>query len=239
MRARLSISVRTRALLVFAIFVLGSTASFAASIRSPYRSRVTTRRARRVRARHVRWNPLLRGSHESLLRQNDEIDRLQLPRIANDEELLELENREELVPLADSRSLIISPSIEDTRRYCRPWTREFVNDLSDDYYAKFHKQIVLTSAVRTQEQQEKLRHRNRNAAPADGGTASSHLAGTTIDIGKKGMSRAERKWVDQYVFKLHEAGLVEAAEERRQSCYHIMVSERYTGWREANRLATR
>lgn len=236
----MSISVRTKSLLVLVIFVAASTASFAASIRSPYRTRVTTRRMRRTRAhRVVRWNPLLRGSHESLLRQNDEIDRLQLPRIANDEELLELETREELVPLADSRALLINPSIEENRRYCRAWTRDFVNDLSNDYYSKFHQKIVLTSAVRTAEQQEKLRRKNHNAAPADGGTASSHLAGTTIDIGKKGMTRAQRKWVDQYVYQLHQEGLVEAAEERRQACYHIMVSERYTDWREANRLANR
>ena len=239
MRPRLIIPVRTRSLLLLVILVAGSTASFAASIRTPYRTRVTTRRARRTHVRHVRWNPLLRGSHESLLRQNDEIDRLQLPRIANDEELVELETKEELVPLADSRALLINPSIEDNHRYCRSWTRDFVNDLSEDYYTKFHQKIILTSAVRTAEQQEKLRHRNRNAAPAEGGTASSHLAGTTIDIGKKGMSRLQRKWVDQYVYQLHQVGLVEAAEERRQACYHIMVSERYTGWREANRLANR
>jgi hypothetical protein len=235
----LNIPVRTKSLLLLLIFVAVSTASFAASIRTPYRTRVTNRRMRRARTRHVRWNPLLRGSHESLLRQNDEIDRLQLPRIANDEELLELETREELVPLSDSRSLLINPSIEDNRRYCRSWTRDFVNDLSEDFYAKFHQKIILTSAVRTIEQQEKLRRRNRNAAPAEGGTASSHLAGTTIDIGKKGMTRAQRKWVDQYVYQLHQEGLVEAAEERRQACYHIMVSERYTDWREANRLANR
>ncbi len=187
----------------------------------------------------IAWNPLLRGSRESMLRQNDEIDRLQLTRIANDDELLDLVTREELVPLENTNALLINPSIEDNRRYSRPWTRDFVNDISDDFYAKFHQKIILTSAVRTQEQQTKLRRRNRNAAPSDGEIASSHLAGTTIDFAKKGMSKAQRKWFDHYVYDLQQSGLVEAAEERRQACYHIMVSERYTGWREANRLAVR
>jgi hypothetical protein len=30
---------------------------------------------------------------------------------------------------------------------------------------------------------------------------------------------------------------VEAAEERRTWCFHVMVSNRYTEWREANQLA--
>lgn len=237
-------TISNRSLVLLVIFIVASTASFAASIRAPYRtSRVSrvSRHTRRARARRVvvRWNPLLRGSRESMLRQNDEIDRLQLVRIANDDELLDLVTREELVPLEDSRALMINPSIEENRRYARAWTRDFVSDISEDFYAKFHQKIILTSAVRTQEQQEKLRHKNRNAAPSDGEIASSHLAGTTIDFAKKGMSRSQRKWFDRYVYDLQQAGLVEAAEERRQACYHIMVSERYTGWREANRLAVR
>ena len=34
-----------------------------------------------------------------MVRQNEEIDRLQLPRIADNEQLLELERTEELVPI--------------------------------------------------------------------------------------------------------------------------------------------
>jgi hypothetical protein len=233
-------TISNRSLLLLVIFVVASTASFGASIRAPYRTTRVARHTRRTRVRRVvHWNPLLRGSRESMLRQNDEIDRLQLVRIANDDELLELVASEELVPLEDTRALLINPSIEENRRYARAWTRDFVNDISDDFYSKFHQKIILTSAVRTQEQQEKLRHKNHNAAPSEGEIASSHLAGTTIDFAKKGMSRAERKWFDHYVYDLQQVGLVEAAEERRQACYHIMVSERYTGWREANRLAVR
>jgi len=36
---------------------------------------------------------------------------------------------------------------------------------------------------------------------------------------------------------MRDQGLVEAAEERRQACFHVMVSDRYTEWREANLLA--
>jgi hypothetical protein len=173
----------------------------------------------------------LRGSHESLLRQNEEIDRLQLPRIATDAELLDLVERQELVALLDSQSVTVSPKIEHSRRYCRPWTRDFVQDLAAAFYAKFRQPIQITSAVRTVEQQRKLRRINGNAAPIEGDTASSHLAGTTIDIGKKGMTVAQRKWLDAWVLPLQSEHIVEAAEERRQACYHIMVTDRYIQWR--------
>jgi len=46
------------------------------------------------------------------------------------------------------------------------------------------------------------------------------------------MSHKQRMWFDQYVLKLQQLGLVEAAEERRQACYHIMVSNRYDDYRD-------
>jgi hypothetical protein len=87
--------------------------------------------------------------------------------------------------------------------------------------------------VRTVDQQARLQRWNHNAAPIDGDTASSHLAGLTVDIGKRPMSGKQRAWIDQYVLKLQQLGLVEAAEERRQACYHIMVSNRYDEYRGA------
>jgi len=235
----------------FALVALLLTANFvtAASLRSPHRGgaashrRVAVRRnvaapsVRPSRRHRIPWNPVLKGSHESQLRQNQEIDRLSLPRIANDFELQELELREELVPLNDSRTLQLGANLTPTRRYCRPWTRDFVEDLSEAFYEEFHHPLQLTSAVRTVEQQARLRRWNRNAAPIEGDTASSHLAGMSIDIGKRGLSRKEKKFLDAYILPLVQAGLVEAAEERRQACYHIMVSERYTGWHEEQQLS--
>jgi hypothetical protein len=180
--------------------------------------------------RYLRWSPVLRGSHESMLRQNELINRLQLPRIADDDELLSLEVRQDLVPVSESPALRLSPNLGSTRRYCRPWTRQFITDISEAYYRKFGKPLWVTSLVRTVKQQYRLRRYNRNAAPAEGDIASSHLAGVAVDIGKGPMSLRERKWVDSYVLPLQQAGLVEAAEERRQACYHIMVSDRYEKW---------
>src|SRR5215472_117381 len=87
--------------------------------------------------RHVAWNPVLRGSHDSMTRQNEEIDRLQLPRIADQQQLLELERTGELVPIPESQGLRWSSAIQSDKRFARPWTNQFLQDMSEAYYKEF------------------------------------------------------------------------------------------------------
>ncbi len=199
--------------------------------------RTTKSQKRRPRVRRVYWNPVLRGSYESMLRQNEEIDRLQLLRIEDDAQLEDLILKQELVEIEESNALRVAANLDSQRRYCRPWTLSFLQDLSTAFHAKFKTPIQVNSAVRTMEQQKKLRRTNRNAAPEWGETASSHLAGITVDISKRGLNRKQRKWLDAYLLELRNQQLIEAAEERRQPVYHIMVSERYDGYREGQSQA--
>jgi hypothetical protein len=174
------------------------------------------------------WNPVFKPSHDSLLKQNAEIDRLELPRIQDDVELEQLKLDGKLVPIVPSEALRVDPRLDPDRRYCRPWTLKFVQDLADAYHQQFGDQIQVNSAVRTVVVQKKLRRHNRNAAPAEGEIASSHLAGVTVDLQRRGMSKKEIKWVENYLIPMKAAGLVEPEEERRQWVFHIMVSNRYT-----------
>ena len=176
---------------------------------------------------------MFRPSHESLLLQNEEINRLDLPRIQDDDELEALKESQALVPIRIGQTLRIDPRLDPNRRFCRPWTRDFVEDLSEAYYRQFHDQIQVNSAVRTVKVQQKLRRHNRNAAPAEGETASSHLAGLTLDIQRRGMTREQVHFVERYLFYLRALGLVEPEEERRQWVFHVMVSERYASWRDS------
>jgi hypothetical protein len=171
--------------------------------------------------------PELRGSRDSLLKQNLEIDQAGLQRIEDDEQLQQLEDRGVLIPLADTQYVTINPSLKDNRRFARPWTAQFVDDMGREFYETFHKPIEVNSAVRTAEQQRKLTRRNHNAAPAEGETASSHLAGTTVDIAKRGLTRKQHKWIADYLANLKKQDVIEPEEERRQACFHVMVSQRY------------
>ncbi len=189
--------------------------------------------------RRLLWYPMFRPSHDSQLRQNEEIDRLGLPRIQDDAQLEALKASGELVPIEASEALKIEPSLDPSRRFCRPWTRDFVQDLSEVYYRQFHAQIQVNSAVRTVKVQKKLRRRNRNAAPAEGDTASSHLAGITVDLQRRGLTIEQMRFVEHYLFYLKALDLVEPEEERRHWCFHVMVSERYSDWRETQTVFPR
>lgn len=226
-----------RNFVISALLVLSLTSSsFALHTRARYQRRLRGKVTRRV----VKWTPLLlKGSHDSLVRQNEEIDRLQLARVADDDALEQLVQKQELVALPSDKYVRVDSRLDENRRYCRPWTRDFLNDLGQAYYKQFRQSIQVNSAVRTVEQQEKLMRHNGNAAPAEGPTASSHLAGLTVDIAKHGMTRKQRKWMEEYLVRLRDLGLVEAAEERKQACFHVMVSDRYATWRETENLASR
>lgn len=191
-------------------------------------------RHRRVRFYGLRLDPALRGSHDSLLKQNEEIDRAGLPRIQDEAELDRLKAAGELVPVTESKYLRVDPRLPEDRRFCKPWTMAFLSDLSHDYFVQFKQPIQVNSAVRTVEQQRKLRRHNHNAAPEAGDTASSHLAGVTVDIAKHGMSRTQHKWVASYLERLKAQNLIEPEEERKQPVFHVMVTDRYAVYRAAH-----
>jgi Family of unknown function (DUF5715) len=192
------------------------------------------RHARRRSFRSILYHPLFRPTHDSLLRQNEEIERLELPRIQDDAELEELKSRGELLPIRASESLRFDPRLDPSRRYCRPWTRDFVEDLGAAFYQQFHAPIQVNSAVRTVEVQHKLRRHNRNAAPENGETGSSHLAGITVDIQRRGLTGEQIQWIEQYMLPLNNQRLIEPEEERHEWVFHVMVSDRYQGWHESN-----
>jgi hypothetical protein len=189
------------------------------------------------RIHRIPWNPAFRPSHESLLLQNEEIDRLNLPRIYDDKQLEKLKASGDLVPILPTKALRVQPSLDPSRRYCREWTRDFLEDISTAYFKEFHQQIQVNSAVRTVLVQQKLRRHNRNAAPEYGETASSHLAGLTVDLQRRGMNKTQVKWIEDYLRPLKEMRLVEPEEERRQYCFHIMVAGAYDQWRATKMLA--
>ena len=212
-----------------ALIIVGAVPAFSMEpIATPQQHPIT----RKVRRHRVKWNPVFRPSRESLLLQNAEVDRMELPRIQDDYELESLKSKGDLVEINPSEHLRFDPRLDPDRRYCRPWTRDFVEDLSKAYFEAFGTQIQVNSAVRTVKIQKKLRRHNRNAAPEKGELASSHLAGTTVDLQRRGMTPVQIKWMQQYMMPLKELGLIEPEEERRQWVFHVMVSDKYAQTRE-------
>jgi hypothetical protein len=171
--------------------------------------------------------PPLRGSHEILVHQNQVADRDGLDRIQSDEDLLDMRGQRLLVSIPSSNALQIDDRLPTNRRFCRPWTAQFLTALARAHYAHFHTPLQINSAVRTVEFQQHLIHINGNAAPAEGDTASPHLTGQAIDIAKHGLSLTEIAWLRGYLLPLVQEGKVDVEEEFQQACFHVSVYKRY------------
>ena len=181
--------------------------------------------------------PPMRGTRESLVRQNQRADQEGLARIQDDADITALLHHGLLVSLPAVNGLHADPRLPENRRYCRPFTARFLSDLAHAYYERFHTGLQVNSAVRTVAYQRHLLRVNGNAAPADGDIASPHLTGATIDIAKKGLSPLQVEWMRSYLSPLERAGKVDVEEEFYQSCFHISVYQSYDGVHAGDRAS--
>ncbi len=181
----------------------------------------------RHRRHRVVYASPIKGSHESLVRQNQRVEDDDLERIQDDAQLQELTESKDLVGLPENRTVTVAGNLPDERRYCRPWTRSFLLDFAGTHYAAFRAPLQVNSAVRTVEYQEELRRKNHNAAPEEGDVVSPHLTGATVDISKRGMGRKQLTWIRNYLLKLQNSGVLDVEEEFRQRVFHITVYRIY------------
>lgn len=166
----------------------------------------------------------LRGSRTALQSENVAANRLRLTRISDDTKLRSFRKKGLLVPLPESKSLKVDHRIPYKNRWCRPWTRQFLIQLSSHFFARFKEPLMVTSAVRTVGYQHRLMRINPNAARGDTPLRrSSHLTGATIDISKKNMTVAEKHWIRDRLILNKQVGRALVTEEFGQPVFHIMV----------------
>ena len=182
------------------------------------------------RLQHVKFAlpPPMKGSRESLVRQNVRADQDGLTRIEDDGDIADMLRSRQLVALPASSSLRVDPRLASNRRYCRSWTASFLSDLSRAHYTRFRTPLQVNSAVRTVAYQRHLQGINGNAAPAEGDIASPHLTGATIDIGKKGLTISQIGWMRAYLLPLQAKGRIDVEEEFQQACFHVTVYRSYS-----------
>jgi hypothetical protein len=173
--------------------------------------------------------PAMKGTHEILVHQNQMAVADGLDRIQDDDQLLEMRRYKLLVALPDNEALMVDERLPMNRRYARPWSVRFLNDLSRAHYARFGTPLIVTSAARTVEFQKRLVRINGNAAPPTGDIASPHLYGQAVDIAKHGMSVTEIAWMRAYLTPVETEGKIDVEEEFQQSCFHISIYRRYLG----------
>jgi hypothetical protein len=170
--------------------------------------------------------PPLKGSHDILVHQNRMADQEGLERLEDDADLERLRGTRQLVSLPESAGLRVNPALPENRRVARAWTARAA-EAGRAFRARFGQPLEVTSAARTVEYQLRLQQVNGNAAAAEGDTASPHLTGQAIDVGKRGMTAAQLAWMRSYLKPLMLAGKIDVEEEFQQACFHISVYRSY------------
>lgn len=170
---------------------------------------------------------LLRASSDSQIAQNRRADADDLSRMTDVAMVRRFADAGLLVRVPSRTKYYYTRYIPAKYRYVRPWSKLFLDRLSQQYYARFRKKLRVTSLIRTVALQNSIGRRNKNAASAYGPRRSSHLTGATLDISKKGMSSREIAWMRRVLHSLHEKGYLYAVEEFRQPTFHIMVHRSY------------
>ena len=184
----------------------------------------------------------LRGSPAIMRLQNWMADKTGLSRLKGPTQLAQFKKAGRLVPLPSGKTVRVDHRLKHAYRYARPWTVRYARRFGGDYYHRFHKSIQINSAVRTVAYQHQLMKHNPNAARGTNHwTQSSHLTGATIDITKKGMSRAGLKWSRVRLKQDMWACRIIATEERLQPVFHVMVLKPHARcpWSSRSRHARR
>ena len=171
--------------------------------------------------------PLLKGSEESQIKQNQVADAHNLTRIENDAELEQMKAEGRLVPIPVTLGIRIDERLHERFRYVRPWVASYLIELGRDFYNHFGTDIQINSAVRTAEHQLGISGRNKNAAPVIGPKRSLHLTGSAIDIAKLPLTREQKLWLRPRLVNLELNNTLEATEEHHQAVFHIMVFPDY------------
>jgi uncharacterized protein YcbK (DUF882 family) len=169
----------------------------------------------------------LRATSQSQIIQNEQADRDRLSRMEDQEMIERFARLRLLVPVEDETRNFYIHNVPDERRYLRPWAKLFLDRLSRQYRARFGQPLRITSMVRTEDHQRTLQGRNPNAAAPVGEKRSAHLTGACLDISKKGMNRAQMRWVRQVLSSLKQKGYLFAVEEFTVPNFHIMVHRDY------------
>jgi len=175
----------------------------------------------------------LAATYKSQLVQNRRADKEQLGRFQDLEMLRRYVRLKLLEPVPASTSNYYLHKIPRQYRYLRPWAKLFLERLSQQFRARFGRKLRVTSLTRTAAYQRRLQRRNVNAAAATGDRRSAHLTGSSLDISKKGMTGAQRRWMRRVLSLIRGKGYLFAIEEFSIPNFHVMVYKNYPEYVEA------
>ena len=159
---------------------------------------------------HVAGAQSLLGSHESLLKQNEE---------ARDHDFSYLRTSAEVREYAQQGVLVRVPGNADYELateevsfpYARPEVKLFIERLADQYHSACGEPLVVTSLTRP-----------INRQPANASVISVHPTGMAVDL-RRSDGAGCRQWLETVLLDLEGKGVIEATREQYPPHYHVAV----------------
>jgi hypothetical protein len=152
----------------------------------------------------------LLGSHESLLKQNEE---------ARDHDFSYLRTSAEVREYAQQGVLVRVPGNADYELatdevsfpYARPEVKLFIERLADQYHSACGEPLVVTSLTRP-----------INRQPSNASIISVHPTGMAVDL-RRSDGAGCRQWLETVLLDLEGKGVIEATREQYPPHYHVAV----------------
>jgi hypothetical protein len=152
----------------------------------------------------------LLGSHESLLRQNEEAREHEFTYLRTTSDVRDYAQQGLLVRLPGNSDYELATD-EVSFPYARPEVKTFVERLSEQYRAACGERLVVTSLTRPITRQ-----------PANASVISVHPTGMAADL-RRSDSPGCRQWLETVLLDLENKGVIEATREQYPPHYHVAV----------------
>src|SRR4051794_17602549 len=152
----------------------------------------------------------LLGSHESLLRQNQEAREHDFTYLRTSADVRDFAQQGLLVRLPGNSDYELATD-EVSFPYARPEVKTFVERLSEQYRAACGERLVVTSLTRPITRQ-----------PPNASVISVHPTGMAADL-RRSDSSGCRQWLETVLLDLENKGVIEATREQYPPHYHVAV----------------
>jgi hypothetical protein len=152
----------------------------------------------------------LLGSHDSLLRQNEEAREHDFTYLRTSTDVRDYAQQGLLVRLAGNADYELA-SDEVSFPYARPEVKTFIERLSNQYRDACGERLVVTSLTRPITRQ-----------PPNASTISVHPTGMAVDL-RRSDSSGCRQWLETVLLDLEGKGVIEATREQYPPHYHVAV----------------
>jgi hypothetical protein len=152
----------------------------------------------------------LLGSHESLLRQNEEAREHGFTYLRTSADVRDYAQQGLLVRLPGNADYELAGD-EVSFPYARPEVKTFIERLSSQYHEACGERLVVTSLTRPITRQ-----------PPNASTISVHPTGMAADL-RRSDSSGCRQWLETVLLDLEGKGVIEATREQYPPHYHVAV----------------